>query len=207
METTFNLFEFGERTSGWGPFASRLYARRRRSTPGNFKFLASETITITITLPHPVARWCWTRILLLIESKNSLCVVCVSWSSRKKWPCNLKSNRTILFKHDGRAFIVRTYRDVNIIPNIDIQDALLPLIEPLSAVDRMTLPDGTNKTLTLSAEIQRAVWVSGSSAYIDLRISNRMDQRVRRLQLKLVRLFGSISSTILRLSGSAGIGI
>jgi len=107
-------------------------------------------------------------------------------------------NRTILLKYDGHAFIVRTYRDVNIIPNIDVQDALLPLIEPLFVIDWTTLPNGTDEILTLKAEMQRAVWVSGSSAFIDVRISNDTDQRVRKLQLKLVRDFVNIPITILK---------
>lgn len=83
--------------------------------------------------------------------------------------------------------MVRCCRDIRVIPALDPEKALLALERPLVATEEKSLIWGGQKTLKVTAALQRAVWVSGTAAYVDVNIVNSTSRRVRKLKVKLRR--------------------
>ena len=88
---------------------------------------------------------------------------------------------------NGRKVVIRCCRDLRMISALDPERALLSLDKPLQASEEQSLIWGGQKTLKLTAALQRAVWVSGTAAYVDVSIINNTSRRVRKLKVKLLR--------------------
>ena len=97
------------------------------------------------------------------------------------------SHRTVLMSVNGRKIVIRCCRDLRMISALDPERALISLDQPLQASEEQSLIWGGQKTLRLTAALQRAVWVSGTAAYVDVSIINNTSRRVRKLKVKLLR--------------------
>lgn len=95
--------------------------------------------------------------------------------------------RTVLLSINGHKVVVRCCRDLRMISALDPGRALVSLENPLVASEEQPLIWGGHKTLKLTAALQRAVWVSGTAAYVDVSIINNTSRRVRKLKVKLLR--------------------
>jgi len=84
---------------------------------------------------------------------------------------------------NGRKVVIRCCRDLRMISTFDPERALLSLDKPLQASEEQSLIWGGQKTLKLTAALQRAVWVSGTAAYVDVSIINNTSRRVRKLKV------------------------
>lgn len=88
---------------------------------------------------------------------------------------------------NGVKSIVRCCRDIRVISALDPERALLPLDIPLLATEEGPLRWGGHDTLKVTAGLHRAVWVSGTVAYVDVNIVNNTRRRVNTIRLKLRR--------------------
>lgn len=88
---------------------------------------------------------------------------------------------------NGVKSIVRCCRDIRVISALDPERALLPLNIPLLATEEGPLRWGGHDTLKVTAGLHRAVWVSGTVAYVDVNIVNNTRRRVNTIRLKLRR--------------------
>ena len=88
---------------------------------------------------------------------------------------------------NGKKVVIRCCRDLRMISALDPEKALISLENPLMASEEQSLIWGGQKTLKLTAALQRAVWVSGTAAYVDVSIINNTSRRVRKLKVKLLR--------------------
>lgn len=101
---------------------------------------------------------------------------------------------------NGRKVVIRCCRDLRMISALDPEKALLPLGNPLQASEEQSLVWGGQKTLKMTATLQRAVWISGTAAYVDVSIINNTARRVRKLKVKLLRnivAYKTVSDSIL----------
>lgn len=88
---------------------------------------------------------------------------------------------------NGVKSIIRCCRDIRVISALDPERALLPLDTPLLATEEGPLRWGGHDTLKVTAGLHRAVWVSGTAAYVDVNIVNNTRRRVNTIRLKLRR--------------------
>lgn len=88
---------------------------------------------------------------------------------------------------NGVKSIIRCCRDIRVISALDPERALLPLGTPLLATEEGPLRWGGHDTLKVTAGLHRAVWVSGTVAYVDVNIVNNTRRRVNTIRLKLRR--------------------
>lgn len=88
---------------------------------------------------------------------------------------------------NGVKSIIRCCRDIRVISALDPERALLPLDTPLLATEEGALRWGGHDTLKVTAGLHRAVWVSGTVAYVDVNIVNNTRRRVNTIRLKLRR--------------------
>jgi hypothetical protein len=95
---------------------------------------------------------------------------------------------TVTIRDAGKRYRVRTSQDICVVPTYDPERALTSLPSPLLASDELSLQRwGTVETLNLTAGLYRQVWVSGSSIFVDLHISNKTHKSVKRVELSLER--------------------
>lgn len=95
---------------------------------------------------------------------------------------------TATIRDAGKRYRVRTSHDICVVPTYDPERALISLPSPLIASDELSLQRwGTSETLNLTAGLYRQVWVSGSSIFVDLHISNKTHKPVKRVELSLER--------------------
>lgn len=95
---------------------------------------------------------------------------------------------TALVRDAGKHYRVRTSQDVHILPTYDPEKALTSLPSPLTASDEIFMSrSGGHETLKITAGLHRQVWVSGSSIFVDVHISNKSRKPVKKLELTLER--------------------
>lgn len=95
---------------------------------------------------------------------------------------------TALVRDAGKHYRVRTSQDVSILPTYDPEKALTSLPSPLTAAEEMHMPrSGGHESLKVTAGLHRQVWVSGSSIFVDVHISNKCRKPVKKLELALER--------------------
>ena len=95
---------------------------------------------------------------------------------------------TVTIRDAGKHYRVRTSHDICVVPTYDPERALTSLPSPLIASDELSLQRwGAVETLNLTAGLYRQVWVSGSSIFVDLHISNKTHKPVKRVDLSLER--------------------
>lgn len=95
---------------------------------------------------------------------------------------------TALVRDAGKHYRVRTSQDVQVLPTYDPERALTSLPSPLTAFDELAIPKSTGQELVrVTAGLHRQVWVSGSSIFVDVHISNKSRKSVKRLELTLER--------------------
>lgn len=95
---------------------------------------------------------------------------------------------TATIRDAGKHYRVRTSLDINVVPTYDPERALASLPSPLVASDELYLQRwGTIETLNLTAGLYRQVWVSGSSIFVDVYVSNKTHKPVKRVELALER--------------------
>lgn len=95
---------------------------------------------------------------------------------------------TALVRDAGKHYRVRTSQDVYVLPTYDPEKALTSLPSPLTAADELYLSRLTGQeSLKVTAGLHRQVWVSGSSIFVDVHISNKCRKPVRKLELSLER--------------------
>lgn len=95
---------------------------------------------------------------------------------------------TATIRDAGKRYRVRTSQDICVVPTYDPERALTSLPSPLIASDELSLQRwGTVETLSLTAGMYRQVWVSGSSIFVDLHVSNKTHKPVKRVELSLER--------------------
>jgi hypothetical protein len=95
---------------------------------------------------------------------------------------------TVTIRDAGKHYRVRTSHDVCVVPTYDPERALTSLPSPLIASDELSLQRwGAVETINLTAGLYRQVWVSGSSIFVDLHISNKTYKPVKRVDLSLER--------------------
>lgn len=83
---------------------------------------------------------------------------------------------------------VRSSQEVQILPTYDPEKALTSLPSPLTASDELCLPRTNGRErVRITAGLHRQVWVSGSSIFVDIHVSNKSRKIVRRLDLELER--------------------
>jgi len=108
----------------------------------------------------------------------------------------MPSNSTVLISINGHSSVVRCCRDIRIISAIDPEIALLPLQTPLLATEEHALRWGGHKTLKVTAGLHRAVWVSGTAAYVDVNIINKTNRKVKSIKCKLRRHILAYKNTV-----------
>lgn len=95
---------------------------------------------------------------------------------------------TATIRDAGKHYRVRTSHDISVVPTYDPERALTSLPSPLVASDELSLQRwGTMETLNLTAGLYRQVWVSGSSIFVDVHISNKTHKPIKRVDLSLER--------------------
>jgi hypothetical protein len=95
---------------------------------------------------------------------------------------------TATIRDAGKRYRVRTSQDICVVPTYDPERALTSLPSPLIASDELSLQRwNTIETLNLTAGLYRQVWVSGSSIFVDLHVSNKTHKPVKRVELSLER--------------------
>jgi hypothetical protein len=95
---------------------------------------------------------------------------------------------TVTIRDAGKRYRVRTSQDICVVPTYDPERALTSLPSPLIVSDELSLQRwGTVETLNLAAGLYRQVWVSGSSIFVDLHVSNKTRKPVKRVELSLER--------------------
>ncbi|RPA99671.1 hypothetical protein L873DRAFT_1628970, partial [Choiromyces venosus 120613-1] len=94
---------------------------------------------------------------------------------------------TIMATINGIKTIIRCSRDIRVISALDPEKTLLPLEVPLLATEEHALRWGGHNTLKVTAGLFRAVWISGTAAYVDVSIINNTRRRVHKIRLKLKR--------------------
>lgn len=68
------------------------------------------------------------------------------------------------------------------------EKALMSLPSPLTASDEWVKPrDASVEVVRVTAGLHRQVWVSGTSIYVDVHISNSSRKTIRRIELQLER--------------------
>lgn len=96
---------------------------------------------------------------------------------------------TATIRDAGKRYRVRTSQDICVVPTYDPERALTSLPSPLVASDELSIQRwGATETLNLTAGLYRQVWVSGSSIFVDLHISNKTHKHVKRVELSLERV-------------------
>lgn len=95
---------------------------------------------------------------------------------------------TATIRDAGKHYRVRMSHDINVVPTYDPERALASLPSPLVASDELSLHRwGTIETLNITAGLYRQVWVSGSSIFVDVHVSNKTHKPVKRVELALER--------------------
>lgn len=95
---------------------------------------------------------------------------------------------TASIRDAGKRYRVRMSQDICVVPTYDPERALTSLPSPLIASDELSIQRwGTIETLNLTAGLYRQVWVSGSSMFVDLHISNKTHKPIKRVELSLER--------------------
>ncbi|KAI6833693.1 hypothetical protein KC332_g4312 [Hortaea werneckii] len=95
---------------------------------------------------------------------------------------------TALVCDAGKLYRVRTSQSVDVLPTYDPEKALTSLPSPLTASDELLLPRaGGMECIKVTAGLHRQVWVSSSTIFVDVHISNRSHKPVKRLDLSLER--------------------
>lgn len=95
---------------------------------------------------------------------------------------------TALIRDSGKHYRVRTSQDVQVLPTYDPEKALTSLTSPLTASDEICVSRPTGQeVLRVTAGLHRQVWVSGSSIFVDVHISNKTHKPVKKLDLTLER--------------------
>jgi hypothetical protein len=117
---------------------------------------------------------------------------------------------TATIRDAGKRYRVRTSQDIYVVPTYDPERALTSLPSPLVASNELSLQRwGTVETLNLTAGLYRQVWVSGSSIFVDLHVSNKTRKPVKRVELSLERDIlcyrHAAAATLERTSGQARI--
>jgi hypothetical protein len=117
---------------------------------------------------------------------------------------------TATIRDAGKRYRVRTSQDICVVPTYDPEKALTSLPSPLIASDELSLQRwGTVETLNLTAGLYRQVWVSGSSIFVDLHVSNKTHKPVKRVELSLERNIlcyrHAVAATLEKTSGQARI--
>ncbi|RMY58803.1 hypothetical protein D0865_02402 [Hortaea werneckii] len=95
---------------------------------------------------------------------------------------------TALVCDAGKLYRVRTSQSVDVLPAYDPEKALTSLPSPLTASDELLLSrSGGMECVKVTAGLHRQVWVSSSTIFVDVHISNRSHKPVKRLDLSLER--------------------
>lgn len=95
---------------------------------------------------------------------------------------------TALVRDAGKHYRVRTSQDVQVLPTYDPEKALTSLPSPLTAAEEIYLPRSAgHESMKVTAGLHRQVWVSGSSIFVDVHISNKCRKPVKKLELALER--------------------
>jgi hypothetical protein len=110
---------------------------------------------------------------------------------------------SLLIRDQGKQYIVRTSEDITVLSVYDresttlalsslltvpAEKALMSLPSPLTASDEWVKPrDVSIEVIRVTAGLHRQVWVSGTSIYVDVHISNSSRKTVRRIELQLER--------------------
>lgn len=104
-------------------------------------------------------------------------------ASIRFWLC-----ATALISDAGRHYRVRTSQQISVLSTYDPEKALTSLPSPLNASDELPLTKfGRCETVRVTAGLHRQVWVSGSSIFVDVHISNKTHKPVKRIELSLER--------------------
>ena len=96
---------------------------------------------------------------------------------------------TAVIRDAGNHYRVRTSCEVHVLPTYDPEKALMSLPVPLTATDELVLPRSAGQEkVKITAGLHRQVWVSGSTLFADVHVSNKCrTKHVRRLDLWLER--------------------
>lgn len=95
---------------------------------------------------------------------------------------------TALINDAGKHYRVRASQEVQVLPTYDPEKALTSLHSPLTASDELPMPRaGGFESVQITAGLHRQVWVSGSTIFVDVPISNKSNKPVKRLDLSLER--------------------
>lgn len=95
---------------------------------------------------------------------------------------------TVLIKDGGRVYLVRCSHDVSVLSTYDPEKALRSLPSPLTSFDEYTsLKSGALESVKVTAGLHRQVWVSGSSIFVDVHVSNNSRKTIKKLGLNLER--------------------
>ncbi|KAM0754096.1 hypothetical protein T439DRAFT_378184 [Meredithblackwellia eburnea MCA 4105] len=96
--------------------------------------------------------------------------------------------------------IAHFYRHVEIFPYLNPAVLLAPSNKPLAATGSKSLFMGGNGKVSLTARVHRASWVAGQRCYVDIRVENESNKKIKTLTLTLLR-----NTTIFRPRSSTGL--
>ncbi|KAH7070452.1 hypothetical protein BKA63DRAFT_579027 [Paraphoma chrysanthemicola] len=95
---------------------------------------------------------------------------------------------SLLIRDHGKQYIVRTSEDVTVLSVYDPEKALMSLPSPLTASDEYVKPrDSTVEIVRVTAGLHRQVWVSGTSIYVDVHVTNNTRKTIKKIELQLER--------------------
>ncbi|KAF2824997.1 hypothetical protein CC86DRAFT_395356 [Ophiobolus disseminans] len=95
---------------------------------------------------------------------------------------------SLLIRDHGKQYIVRTSEGVTVLSVYDPEKALMSLPSPLTASDEWVKPrENTIEIVRVTAGLHRQVWVSGTSIYVDVHISNNSRKTIKKIELQLER--------------------
>jgi hypothetical protein len=110
---------------------------------------------------------------------------------------------SLLIRDHGKQYIVRTSEEVTVLSVYDrkrmipwtgttltelAEKALMSLPSPLTASDEWIKPrESSVEIVRVTAGLHRQVWVSGTSIYVDVHISNNSRKMIKKIDLQLER--------------------
>lgn len=95
---------------------------------------------------------------------------------------------TATIKDAGKHYRVRISHDICVLATYDPEKALTSLPSPLIASDELSIQRWCGgELLKITAGLHRQVWVSGSSIFVDVHMSNKTRKAVKRIDLALER--------------------
>ncbi|GAA5928775.1 hypothetical protein JCM10213_002553 [Rhodosporidiobolus nylandii] len=83
--------------------------------------------------------------------------------------------------------IAHFYRHVEVFPYFNPALALAPAVKPLTADAAKSLFMGGSGKVSLKASMHRETWVAGQRCYVDVRVENESNKKIKTLTLALIR--------------------